>query len=120
QATLQDISIDGQVAQITPAVTDPSVFLSPGFIPPSQLEVESTQEETKSLFGFLIIVPVQSTKTVSITYTMPHAYDMTQPSLAYDIRIFKQPGTGEDPYVVAIAYPASFMPVNTHNMTNVG
>lgn len=119
-ATLQDVAIDGQIVQITPAITNPVVFTQPGFTPPSQLEIESSQQEGKTLYGLLLIVSQGSSKTVTITYTINHAVDMTQPAFTYDLRLFKQPGAQNDPYSLLVAYPNQFNPVITDSLTNVG
>jgi hypothetical protein len=119
-AMLQAVSVDDQVMPTTPAVTDPSVFTQTGFIPPSQLEVEQSQEEGKTFFGFLLLVPMGSSKKVSITYTIARAVDLTQPVFSYDLRLYKQAGTQSDPYVLLFDYPSAFTPVTPGPATDVG
>lgn len=120
-ASLQSVVIDGEKMETVPAVTDPGIFTKKSFVPPSGLEVEETTQEGKSLVGFFLIVPVQSTKTVVIRYTLAHIVNTEETAFSYDLSLFKQSGTGDDPYSFFLTYPTSFLPVAlSEGLTNVG
>lgn len=108
-ASLQSVAIDKQPVQTTGAITDPTDFTRGSFIPPKELEVDETQVDGKTSIGFFVIIPTGSTKTVSITYSLPRVISVEEPVFTYDLRLFKQPGTNADPYALFMAYPSSFI-----------
>lgn len=105
-AKLSSISIDGTEQIIEKAVTDPLLYEKKGFVPPNGLEVEEEEESGKTMFGFLVIIPSQSSKTVMISYALPQK--PLSDSFSYDLWVFKQPGTEEDPYSFSLSYPEDF------------
>lgn len=107
-STLKSIAIDGKPQLVVSAVTDPAVYEAPGFTPPPGLEVETTSELGKTLFGFLLTVPQGGAKTVSVLYTLPSVAPVTSPSFTYSLSLFKQPGSSNDPLLLHIAFPSSF------------
>lgn len=119
-ASLQSISIDNQAVSTTPAVTDPAVYTKPDFIPPPQMEVEETVENGKTLIGFLVLVPTGTTRKVSITYTVDNAVNPNVPAFSYSLRLFKQPGTGDDPYTFFLTYPQEYTFVKGDGVSDVG
>lgn len=120
-ASLTSVAIDGKETEITAAITDPSVFISEWFTPPPGLEVAQTDELGKKVIGFFFIVPMNQTKTVSITYATPNAIDTRQAVFTYDIHAFKQPGTDADPYQLWVSYPNSFsVVVSDKRLSDVG
>ncbi|MGH9856523.1 MAG: DUF4012 domain-containing protein, partial [Acidobacteriota bacterium] len=70
-AKVTGVSIDGVTVQTVSAITDASVYTTPGFIPPSELEVDEEQIGGKKAVGFFFIVPAGKTKTVALHYTVP-------------------------------------------------
>ncbi|MGI8419403.1 MAG: DUF4012 domain-containing protein [Candidatus Levyibacteriota bacterium] len=120
-ATLDAVDIDGKNVQITAAITDPSIFMGEGFTPPPGLEVEQSVEFGKKVIGLFFIVPVGQTKTVSLAYSAPNAIDTRSPSFIYDLHVFKQPGTDNDPYQLFVAYPNTYTMVESDKrFANVG
>src|SRR5579885_216265 len=120
-AQLQSVNINNQQMQTTPAITDPLLFTSPAFVPPKGLEVEKADEEGKTVYGFLVIVPAGKTIPVSITYTVGTVLNLQVPAFTYDLQLFKQPGTENDPYTLLLSYPGAFAPLNPEKgFTNVG
>ncbi len=107
-AQLVSISIDGVQQPFIDAVTNPSLFSSQLFRPPQQLEVDRAQQNGKTLFGFLLIVPAGSKKTVSISYTIRTDSAVNTSAIGYNLWTFKQPGTEADPYVLNIVSPPSY------------
>lgn len=119
--TVVSVAFDKKAVQVVPAVTDPSIFTASGFTPSPGLEVEESEEEGKSVFGFFFIVPQGTTRTVSITYRSPSEVDENAIAFTYNVRLFKQPGAGNDPYQLSLSYPNNFTVVsNDKSFTNVG
>ena len=118
---LLSVSFDGKQVKTAPAVTDPAVFTAPGFTPPPALEVDQNEESGKRVVGFFFIVPAGSTKTIAINYSVQSAIDVNAVSFIYNLRLFKEPGTGSDPYQLSLSYPGDATVVNsTNGFTNVG
>jgi hypothetical protein len=120
-ANLDSVSIDGKEVEITAALTDPAVYTMQGFTPPPGLEIAQSEELGKKVLGFFFIVPIGHTETVSIAYSTPNAIDTRQPAFTYDLHVFKQPGTDNDPYQLLVAYPNTYTVVdNDKRFVNVG
>src|SRR5262249_43460343 len=102
-------------------ITDPTVFTAKGFVPPKEVEVDTSYEQGKELLGFLLIVPQGTTKKVAFSYSQKNAVDLKQQAFSYDLKIFKQPGTQDDPYNFSLVYPEAFQLVTAdRQLTNVG
>jgi len=120
-ATLSSVAINNQQVQTASAVTDPTLFTDPNFTPPPGLEIEQTYEEGENVIGFFFIVPANTTKTVSITYTTPGSLNTSSVAFGYNLMLFKEPGTGDDPYTITLSYPNDFtFLTGDKNLTNVG
>lgn len=105
---LTGITIDGQNQNTVLALTNPQEYEKKGFIPPSGLEVETYEQSGKAVYGFLVGIPAQSSKTISITYTLSQKINVGQPVLHYSEKIFKQPGTDNDPFSYSLNFPKSY------------
>ena len=115
------VIIDGKQVQTAPAVTDPSIFTAPSFTPPPALEVDQTEESDKRVIGFFFIAPMGTTRTVAITYGIPSMVNSGAVSFNYSLRLFKEPGTGDDPYQLSLSYPTDTTVItSTNGFTNVG
>lgn len=104
-AQLTGIQFDGKPQAITAAVTDPSIYERQGFTPPTALEVEQTEVQEKTAFGFLVIVPAGAFRSVTVSYVLAQKASVTSETLSYDLRVFKQPGTENDQYEFSLHYP---------------
>ncbi len=107
-ARLDSILIDGQKQQITKAVIDPLVYERKNFRPPNGLEVETVDEEGKTVFGFLLMVEKGALKKVEISYALAGKVKEGMPDFSYNLRFFKQPGTEEYPYSFSFAELSGF------------
>jgi Protein of unknown function (DUF4012) len=120
-ATVDQVKIDNQVKPTVDAITDPSLYKAPGFVPPQELEVEKTTEQGKTVVGFLVVVPVGQSKRVSLTYSVPDVVNTNEPTFTYNLKIFKQPGTQDDPYALFLTYPSTFRLVQSDKgLSDVG
>ena len=108
KASLQTVSFDNRAVAKTRAITDPADFTRNGFVPPRELEVDETQTEGKTSVGFFVIVPAGTIKSFSITYTLPAVINTQSSAFTYNLRVFKQPGTRQDPFSLFVGYPASY------------
>lgn len=120
-AVLQSVSFDNVQQSIVPAVVDAGLYKDPSFVPPSGLEVEQTEVLGKKVYGFFLIIPVGQSRTVKISYYIDDAVSLGESAFTYNLRLFKQPGTGEDPYSLFLTYPNGFKPVrNDVKATELG
>lgn len=111
-AVLKGINIDGNDIPTIPAVIESSIVSVKNFVPPKELEIESTKVNGKEVIAFFIIVPAGGTKNIAISYMLSTGVNTNSPSFVYDLRVFKQPGTDEDPLSVVINYPPKFKPLD--------
>ena len=64
---ITSIQIDKEIVKIEEAITDPKTYESSNFKAPLGLEIEEINQMGKSIFGFLLLVPEESIKTVTIS-----------------------------------------------------
>lgn len=107
-AALQTVSFNGQQQTLVPAITDPKIYEAKDFAAPQGLEVYSSIEEGKQLFGFFVSVPEQQTMHVTISYILSQKFDLSKPTFTYQGLLFKQPGTTAYPYSFSLTYPDGF------------
>lgn len=105
--SLDSVMIDGVSQHVVPAVTDPAIYEAQGFVAPLGLEVETTTEDNKSLFGFLVTVKPMTSSIVTIQYTLPTVFPITSQQALYSLEFFKQPGVDNIPYAFTLSYPSS-------------
>lgn len=105
---LNEIIIDGVSQKIVKAVTDPLVYEVKNFIPPDGLEIEKIEENNKTIYGFLIIVPSEKLKKIDIEYSLPQKISPNSPLVSYNLKLFKQPGTEDYPFDFIFSYPPAF------------
>ena len=109
-ANLNSVSSDDRDNGITPAITNPTVYLDKTFVLSKEIEIETSQINGKEVVGFFFSVPSGAHKKVSISYTVPQGIDTSSPVSSYNLRLFKQPGTDQDPYSFTLSYPAKLTP----------
>ncbi|MDO8461076.1 MAG: DUF4012 domain-containing protein, partial [bacterium] len=109
---LLSVLIDGEKRNIVPAITDPLIYEKELFRVPEELEVEIAAEHGKTVFGFLIVIPAKSNKTVAISYLFPKKIILEESLFSYNHKIFKQPGTENDPFKFSLSYPSTLKVMN--------
>ena len=107
-SVLNGVIIDGVSQKIVKAVTDFLVYEAKNFIPPDGLEVEKTEEDNKTIYGFLVTVPSGKLKKIDIEYSLPQKINSDTPLVSYNLKLFKQPGTEEYPIDFRFSYPLAF------------
>lgn len=120
-AVLEAVAVNGVMIPTTEAITKVNEYTRKGFIPPSQLEIEKSQEEGKTVYGFLTIIPMLTSQKISITYSLNGVLNPAKPAMDYDLYLFKQPGTGIDSYSLSLTYPKIFQVIKSPlGMSDVG
>lgn len=112
-AQITDIKINGQTQSTIAAITDPQIYENKNFTPPNKLEIEKYDQNGKTVYGFLVTVPVHALQTITFDYTLANQVSVSLPVLTYDLKLFKQPGTDEYPFDFSLTYPAGFRVVST-------
>lgn len=113
RAALRSITIDGKKQHIVPAITDFRIYEAPGFTPPDGLEVDHSEEAGKTIYGFRTRVSYHTTQVIEITYSLPQKVDMHTTKVAYNLFVFKQPGTLHDTYAFSFTYPSVYTSVSS-------
>lgn len=113
------IFIDGIEQQITPAIIKPSVYEAKNFIAPRGLEVDSKTFENKDYIGFLVNIPASKNGVVALTYQHPKILVKDIPSIIYDTKIIKQPGTEDDPFIFTIKFPDAYTITTSSSPLNI-
>ncbi len=106
------IEVDGQERKTTPAITDSAVYESKTFTPPQELEIEQTSDGGKSVFAFLVVVPVGQTRKVSVFYNLPPFVSQDSQDFLYNLTVYKQPGEETEQYSLSFTYPDFLQIVN--------
>ncbi len=105
---VSSIQIDGKDQKIVSAITDPAAYEKKGFTAPDGLEVQKENQSQNTIYGFLINVQPQETKTIKLEYQLAQKIILPQPELTYSLKIFKQPGVDFYPYNLFFNHPTSF------------
>lgn len=111
-AILEGVQINEEKIQVADAITDPAVYETKGFKPPSGLEVEKTNESGKTVYGFLVIVDEDSVKSVKINYSLSGKLNIIRPDFSYSLKLVKQPGVEKIPYEFSLTLPEGLTVLN--------
>lgn len=117
-AVLTGVQMDGVELELIPAITNENIYLTKSFVAPKGLEVESSTEKGRSMYGFIIQVPQLQTKEVLVSYRLAQRAPIELPVWEYNLLAIKQPGTLSDPYSLTVSYPlaakllSSSLPIN--------
>lgn len=106
-SVLSSITINGEEQKIIDAVTDPLVYEKKGFTPPAGLEIESSVQDGKQIWGLLLPVLANSKKTITFDYILPEKIDVSSSSSTYNLKLLKQPGIDKLPFDFTLSYPSS-------------
>ncbi len=84
-------------------------------------EVDISVEHQKTVFGFLVNVPIKSQLTIQIVYKLPGkiTFPKTGGPTTYLLLVQKQSGTEADPFTFNLVFPAYFKPVKTTPATDL-
>ena len=117
-AALTQISFDNVSQQILAPITDPAIYECKNFKKPAGLEVDQTIKYDKKLIGFLVEIPSEGLKNVSVTYELPQVL-ILGPKIDYSLKIYKQPGVGQYPLEFSLYYPVSYAVLNAEKGSEV-
>jgi len=104
---LSEILINNQVQDIIDAVTNPLTYEAKNFKVSQGLEVEEVSEGNKTIFGFLVRVPIGKIIKVKLKYALSENTSELN-VFSYNLKLFKQPGVDNLPYSLSFVYPNSF------------
>lgn len=110
---LSSISIDNDEKKLVPAVIDPKVYEAKKFVEPIGFEVSMEEENNKTLFGFLVNVPLGSETTIVVKYVLPRYLAILPPLFTYDLQLYKQPGTEAYPVSLSLQHPKKYSVIKT-------
>jgi len=102
------VSIGGRTSELTTAIIDPAVYEGNKFKSPSGLEVEQSIQKDKTIFGFLVNVPSQAVRVISVSYSLPFKFDTQENFEKYSLLVYKQPGIESFPFEQKFKLPAGF------------
>jgi hypothetical protein len=106
--SVSKIQIDGKDQKIIPAITDPAVYEKKGFVAPDGLEVQKEDQGQNTIYGFLVNIQPQESRSITIEYVLPQKINLSQPEISYNLKLFKQPGVDFYPYNFSLNFPSSF------------
>ncbi len=112
EATISSVEIDGVTQNLAPAVTNPLLYESRTFSPPSGLEIERYVQSEKNVYGLIAIVPSGKSKEISVTFNHQRKLNTSAAQLTYSLDFFKQPGTEKYPLNFSLVYPDNFSLLN--------
>ncbi len=118
-SSLTSITIDGVTQKTTNAIIDFLIYEKKNFKPPAGLEVEKYEENGKTIYGFLAIIPQGKSKKIVFNYTLPKKIPLRSPLSVYSLKIFKQPGTEIYPFDFIVSYPLSVTVSSSQNIDTV-
>lgn len=107
------ISINNISQSIIKAITDPKVYAAKNFKEPKGLEVEKTVQDSKTIYGFLVNIPVGEIVKVKINYKLADKIVPELKIFSYNLRLFKQPGIDSFPYSFSLTYPTEWHMIST-------
>ena len=112
ETAISEISINDISQVLVDAVTDFQIYEAKDFKPPIGLEIEKVNQDNKTIYGFIVKVPVGEVVKVKAQYTLAKkVVDLN--AFSYNLRLFKQPGIDSFPYSFSLVYPVNF------NVTNM-
>lgn len=98
-----ELLIDGIKQVLLAPLDSDSEQQARGAVAVNTLEVERVDIKGKSTYGFFLVVPTNTKKTIVVKYIQrPKAIG---PLGSYSLTLFKQPGTGPDPYAFSVSLP---------------
>lgn len=112
-SVLTSISIDNDEKKLIPAVIDPKVYEAKKFVAPTGLEVAIEEENNKTLFGFLVNVPLGQETTIVAKYMLPQSLPALPSSFTYDLLLYKQPGTEVYPVTFSLQCSENYGVIKT-------
>ncbi|MBP6882304.1 MAG: DUF4012 domain-containing protein [Candidatus Levybacteria bacterium] len=115
---LKEVLVDNITQQIVPTVTNPRVFVARSFRAPAGLEVEERVESGRKVYGVYLVVPKSSSKKLSFAYTLSQKAPVDLSVFDFNLLIFKQPGTLQDPYKLTLSYPMAIKLFKSNQSVN--
>ena len=109
---ISEISIQDIPQVLVDAITDPLIYEDKNFKVPQGLEVERVIQDNKTIYGFIVNVPVGEVVKVKVQYNLAKKVSDLN-TFSYNHKLFKQPGIDSFPYSFSLFYPNNFNVINT-------
>lgn len=106
-ANISEISIQNVSQVLIDAITDPLIYEAKDFKPPPGLEVEKVNDGNKTIYGFIVNIPVGEIIKIKIKYALKNNVSNLN-NFSYNLKLFKQPGIDNLPYSFSLEFPNSF------------
>lgn len=113
KSNVSQIKIDDSVQKIIPTIVNPTVFSSKSFKSPKGLEVYQYNESGKEIAGFLIEIPANGIKSITITYGLPDLIQSADNSFVYSLNLYKQPLLSEYSLGLSFGLPSGYRVINS-------
>ncbi|MDP3940710.1 MAG: DUF4012 domain-containing protein [bacterium] len=102
----QEIAVDGVKQIILAPLEGERAYVSRGAVAENALEVDRVDEKGKSIYGFYLHVAGGTKKKISLIYALPMPAKKVYGR--YHLSLFKQPGTGADPFIFSLELPQGY------------
>jgi hypothetical protein len=116
---LLELSISGNIQNVLSAIANSSIYEAKDYKAPQGLEVEETSEENKTIFGFMVNIPAGEIIKIRFKYALAkNIFGLD--AFSYNLKLFKQPGIDNFPFLLSLSYPGSFNIINKTDGTSIG
>ncbi len=106
----QEVALNGKEQKTISAIQDPKIYELANFSPdPNSLEIETTDDYQKTIFGTVVTIPKGEIVTISFTYTNPTLF-LDDKKNTYSLTLIKQPGTQTTPTNIDLLFPPAYLP----------
>ncbi len=105
---LTEVSVGGRIVDLKTAIIDPNIYEKDNFKSPEGLEVEQVIQKDKIIYGFLVNIPSQAVRVVSVSYSLPFKFDTRENFEKYSLLVYKQPGIESFPFEQIFKLPSDF------------
>ncbi len=87
--------------------------------PLGEKKIDVKESSGKTIFGFLVEVPIKEKKKVQVTYQLGKKMDWTRTKTTYLLLIQRQSGSSQDSFNFWLNYPSSVTPLKAYPSANL-
>jgi hypothetical protein len=107
-ASPTSLAIDGIEQVVLAPLESEQAYKQRGEVAKNSVEVIREDYSSNSVYGFFTMVPAEEAKKIVVTYVFPEDKTSGKAFFTYSLLLFKQPGTGNDPYQFSFSYPKEY------------
>lgn len=112
------LKIDGTEKTMLPSVEGEEAIAERQRVSSEVFSVDLGEEKGKKTLGMLIEVPQGEAREVEVVFQTQTGFTRLDPKADYSLRLFKQPGRHEDPYLFKFSFPESYQVVSKSENVN--